>query len=201
MNEETVIWARPELAQREWRTARLLLRPWGALDLSAYAALNADPEVMAHFPDVLSQADSDAMARRCQSLIEARGAGVWAVQRLDTGEFIGHVGLHTPARNLPFAPCVEIAWRLARKHWQRGFATEAAQEALRIGFDELQLPEIVAFTTLGNLASQAVMVRIGMARDTQADFNHPALPHGHRLQRHGLWRLPAPAWREKPGRG
>ena len=88
MNEETVIWARPELAQREWRTTRLLLRPWRAQDLPAYAALNADPEVMAHFPDVLSKADSDAMAQRCQSLIEARGAGVWAVQRLDTGEFI-----------------------------------------------------------------------------------------------------------------
>ena len=199
MNEETVIWARPELAQREWRTARLLLRPWRAQDLPAYAALNADPDVMAHFPDVLSKADSDAMAQRCQSLIEARGAGVWAVQRLDTGEFIGHVGLHTPAGNLPFAPCVEIAWRLAREHWQHGFATEAAHEALRIGFAELQLPEIVAFTAMTNLPSQAVMKRLGMQRDPQGDFNHPVLPHGHRLQRHGLWRLPAQVWREVPG--
>lgn len=195
MNEEIVTWAQPALAQRAWRTARLLLRPWRAQDLPAYAALNADPEVMAHFPDVLSKADSDAMAQRCQSLIEARGAGVWAVQRLDTGEFIGHVGLHTPAGNLPFAPCVEIAWRLAREHWQRGFATEAAHEALRIGFEELQLPQIVAFTAMTNLPSQAVMKRLGLQRDPQGDFNHPALPHGHRLQRHGLWRLPAPVWR------
>ena len=195
MNEQSVPWARPELAQHQWRTARLLLRPWRAQDLPAYRALNADPDVMAHFPDVLSMAESDAMAQRCQSLIDARGAGVWAVQRLDTGEFIGHVGLHTPTADLPFSPCVEIAWRLASEHWQRGFATEAAQEALRIGFDELQLPEIVAFTAMTNLASQAVMKRLGMARDTQGDFHHPALPHGHRLQRHGLWRLREGEWR------
>ena len=191
------IWAQPALAKRQWRTARLLLRPWRAQDLPAYAALNADPAVMAHFPDVLSKADSDALAQRCQSLIDTNGAGFWAVQRLDTGEFIGHVGLHTPAADLPFSPCVEIGWRLASEHWQRGFATEAAREALRIGFDELQLPEIVAFTTISNLASQAVMKRLGMQRTLAEDFLHPALPAGHRLQRHGLWRLSARDWREQ----
>lgn len=192
-------WAKPELATREWRTPRLLLRPWRPQDWPAYAALNADPRVMAHFPAVMSRAESEAMARRCQALIDTNGAGFWAVQRVGTGEFIGHVGLHAPAPELPCSPCVEVGWRLAAAHWHQGLASEAAREALRVGFDELQLPAIVAFTALGNLRSQAVMQRIGMARDVGGDFDHPALPAGHRLQRHGLWRLPAAAWRAARG--
>ena len=179
-------------APARWPTQRLLLRPWHADDLAPFAALNADPQVMAHFPALRTRAESDAMAHGCQSLIEAQGWGFWAVQRQDTGEFIGFVGLHRPAANLPFAPCVEIGWRLARDHWRQGFAREAASEALRVGFEVLNLPEIVAFTALTNTPSQALMHSLGMARDAQGDFDHPALPDGHRLQRHGLWRMPAP---------
>ena len=175
-----------------WPTQRLLLRPWQADDLVPFAALNADPQVMAHFPALLTRAESDAMAQRCQSLIEAQGWGFWAVQRKDSGEFIGFVGLHRPSATLPFAPCVEIGWRLARAHWRQGFAREAASEALRVGFEVLHLPEIVAFTALTNTPSQAVMRSLGMVRDAQGDFDHPDLPAGHRLQRHGLWRMPAP---------
>ena len=45
----------------------------------------------------------------------------------ESGEFIGYVGLHTPAAQLPFSPCVEIGWRLAFEHWRKGLATEAAK--------------------------------------------------------------------------
>lgn len=79
-------------------------------------------------------------------------------------------------------------WRLARIHWGRGFATEAARAALRVGFERLALPEIVSFTAARNLRSRAVMERVGM-RNAQQDFEHPGVPEGNPLRTHCLYRL------------
>ena len=115
---------------------------------------------------------------------------------MQTGEFIGFVGLSVPRRaELPFMPCVEIGWRLAQAHWGRGYATEAARACLQVGFGPLALAEIVSFTSLINRPSRALMARIGM-RDSGEDFDHPALPEGSELRRHCLYRIargrPAP---------
>ena len=177
------------------RTARLQLRQWQPQDREAFAAMSADPEVMRYFPAPLTRAQSDAMADKCQALIAERGWGAWAVERIADQAFIGMVGLHIPQADLPFSPCVEVLWRLARHAWGQGLATEAAEAALTVGFDHLQLPEIVAFTTHSNTPSQAVMQRLGMERDTAADFDHPALPAGHPLSAHQLYRLPAQKFR------
>ncbi len=146
----------------EFDTGRLRLRQWRAADRMPFAALNADPRVMEFFPAPLDHIESDTMADRCQSLITERGWGFWAVEIKKTREFIGFVGLHTPDPDLPFSPCVEIGWRLAFCYWGKGFATEAARGALRVGFESLGLPEIVSFTAVGNLRSRAVMERLGM---------------------------------------
>lgn len=190
----------PELALRSWPTPRLVLRAWRASDLAPFAALNADPAVMAHFPALLTTAQSDAMARTCQQRLATQGWGLWAVERRDTREFIGFVGLNRPRAALPFAPCVEIGWRLARAHWRQGFAREAAREALRVGFAELDLSEIVAFTALANEPSQAVMRSLGMARDGRGDFDHPSVAAGHVLRRHGLWRMARADWLARQAR-
>ena len=173
------------------RTTRLHLRQWLPQDRDAFAAMSADPEVMRYFPAPLTRAQSDAMADKCEALIAERGWGMWAVERLADQRFIGFVGLHIPQADLPFSPCVEIGWRLARDAWGHGLATEAAIAALGVGFDRLQLPEIVAFTTQTNTPSQAVMQRLGMVRDAAADFDHPALPANHPLRAHQLYRLSA----------
>lgn len=167
-------------------TPRLHLRQWQPSDREPFAALNADPEVMAHFPAVLSRAESDALADRCEALIAQRGWGFWAVEEIESGLFIGFVGLHTP-EGLPFSPCVEVGWRLAASHWGRGLATEAARAALRFGFEQLDLAEIVSFTTLGNLRSQAVMQRLGMQR--VGTFAHPRVSTESGLREHCLYRL------------
>ncbi|OQW62861.1 MAG: GNAT family N-acetyltransferase [Nitrospira sp. ST-bin5] len=172
----------------EFDTERLLLRQWGDADPGPLAALNADPEVMKFYPAPLSRTESDAMANRCRSLIAERGWGLWAAEKKDTHEFIGYVGLHTPASELPFSPCVEVGWRLAAEHWGKGFATEAARGALRIGFESLALLEIVSFTSIGNIRSRAVMERLGM-RQTEEYFEHPAIPAGSPLRKHCLYRL------------
>ncbi len=172
-------------------TPRLRLRQWTAADRESFAALNADPEVMRHFPAPLTRAQSDAMAARIEALIAGRGWGFWAADSLEDGvpRFMGFVGLHTPAPDLPFSPCVEIGWRLARPFWGRGLATEAARLALRAGFEELDLEEIVSFTAVGNQRSRAVMRRLGMRECPHEAFDHPALPAGHPLRTHCLYRL------------
>lgn len=146
----------------ELETKRLRLRQWRLADRKFFAALNSDSRVMAFFPSLLTRADSDALADRCQSLIDERGWGLWAVEIKATQEFIGFVGLNTPSAKLPFSPCVEIGWRLAFHQWGKGFALEAAREALHFGFDGLGLQEIVSFTALNNIRSRAVMMRLGM---------------------------------------
>jgi RimJ/RimL family protein N-acetyltransferase len=168
-------------------TERLILRNWKPSDLEPWAALNADPEVMEHFPATLTRVESDAMAAVHQDLIARQGWGLWAVERREDGAFLGFTGLKAVPGGVPFAPAVEVAWRLARHAWGAGYASEAARAALAHGFEALKLPEIVSFTATVNLRSQAVMQRIGLTRREDLDFDHPALPKGHRLERHVVW--------------
>lgn len=171
------------------RTERLVMRRWRPSDRDGFAALNADPEVMAHFPAPLNRAASDAFLDKVDAALEANGFGLWALERIDTGEFIGFTGLNVPRFEAHFLPAVEIGWRLCRPVWGHGFATEAARRALRIGFEDYQLAEIISLTATGNAASRAVMRRLGMRHDPAEDFEHPAIPAGHRLRRHVLYRL------------
>lgn len=171
----------------EVETERLCLRQWRLAEHEPFAAMNADPRVMEYFPATLTRTESDAMAEHCQLLIEERGWGFWAAEYKATHEFIGFVGLHTPSAELPFSPCVEVGWRLAFSHWGKGFASEAAKEALRVGFHSLGLNEIVSFTAVGNRRSRAVMERLGMWES--GTFDHPHVPEGLGLRRHCLYRL------------
>jgi len=178
-------------------TPRLRLRQWRETDRGPFAALNADPEVMEFFRSVQSRESSDASIDAWQAELVARGWSNWALELRASGEFLGFTGLSVPRRALPFSPCVEIGWRLARRHWGQGYATEAARAALEIGFARLDLPEIVSFTTVGNRRSRAVMERIGL-RDTRQDFEYPGFPEGHALRRHCLYRLTRREWAREP---
>lgn len=175
------------------RTERLVLRQWRDDDRAPFAAMNADPEVMEHFPALLSRADSSHLADRIQNHIERTGFGFWAVEVAETGRFIGFTGVSVPSFDAPFMPAVEIGWRLARDAWGHGYATEAARRALAFAFDDLGLADIVAFTIPANVRSQAVMRRIGMTHDPAGDFDHPRIPEGHPTRRQMLWRVAAPA--------
>ena len=134
----------------EFRTERLYLRQWRSSDLAPFAQLSADPRVMEFFPNLLDRAASDALAERIEAKICDRGWGLWAAEIQATQEFIGFVGLNIPAITLPFSPCVEVGWRLDFPYWGKGYASEAAKEALRIGFEILNFDEIVSFTAIHN---------------------------------------------------
>lgn len=177
-------------------TERLILRPWRAGDLAPFAAINADPAVMEHFPAALGRDETAAMVKRLRRFMAERGFGWWAAEVPGVAPFIGFIGLGVPFFGAHFLPpgklVVEVGWRLARDHWGRGYATEGAHECLRFGFEDLGLEEIVSFTTTTNRRSQAVMQRLGMTRNPADDFDHPKLPPGHRLQRHVLYRKRCP---------
>lgn len=170
------------------RTERLILRPWRDEDLAPFAAMNADPEVARYFVSTLTPEQSDALARRAIEHFGRHGFGPWAVERAGTCDFIGFTGLSIPEFEAVFTPCVEIGWRISRKHWGRGYASEAARVAMDYGFEVLGLEEIVAFTVPANAASLRVMEKIGLVRDEAGDFDHPRVPEGHALKRHVLYR-------------
>lgn len=176
------------------RSRRLILRPWRESDLPQIARMHADPRVMEFMPACLDRAASDAVVARLQAGIEARGYGFWAVEVPGTADFIGFVGLNQPSFAAAFMPCVEVGWRLAHDYWGQGYATEAARIALRFGFQDLVLPEIVSFTAVINRRSQRVMQRLGMRQYQAEAFDHPALPEGDRLRRHVLYRLSRERW-------
>ena len=191
-------WAAPSLAAPvEPITARLKMRQWCAADRAPFAAMNADPAVMRYFAGLLGAAESNASIDAWQHGFEARGWSNWALERRDSGEFIGFAGLSVPRRTFSFSPCVEIGWRLTPACWGQGFASEAARAALQVGFEQASLDEIVSFTSLLNRPSRAVMQRIGMV-DSGQDFDHPALPDGSPLRRHCLYRLDRGLWAAQP---
>lgn len=176
-------------------TSRLLMREWRETDKAPFAALNADPDVMRHFPAALTQTESDAMVDRLRAGWETAGYGLWAVEVAVTGDFIGYVGLSSPSWEASFTPCVEVGWRLARPAWGHGYAPEAARVALAWGFANVALPhdEIVSFTTTGNANSRRVMEKIGLRHDSADDFDHPALPDWPE-RRHVLYRISRGEW-------
>jgi RimJ/RimL family protein N-acetyltransferase len=147
---------------------------------------------MRYFPSTLTREESDALAELFRAGIEERGWGLWAVEVVAGDPFIGFVGLNVPSFEAHFTPAVEIGWRLLRRAWGNGYATEAARAAAAYGFDEVGVHEIVSFTTVANAPSRRVMERLGMTHDPADDFDHPRLAEGDPLRRHVLYRLPAP---------
>jgi RimJ/RimL family protein N-acetyltransferase len=167
------------------------MRRWRPEDLDPFAAMNADPAVMEHFfAGVATREQTSDFIDRIEREFEERGFGLWAIEVRGRADFVGFVGLHEVQFEAHFTPAVEVGWRLAAAHWHRGYATEAARAAVAFGFDQVRLPEIVSFTNVANLRSQAVMERIGMVRDPLGDFEHPRVPNGHPIRPHVLYRFP-----------
>ena len=175
-------------------TDRLVLREWRDEDREPFAEINADPRVATFLSRTLDRAASDAFVDRIVAAWESDGYGLWAVERQADGGLLGFVGLAAPSFDAHFTPCVEVGWRFAPAAWGHGYATEGARAALRFGFEELELAEIVSFTVPHNLKSRAVMDRLGMTRDPSEDFDNPNLPEGHPIRPHVLYRLRRDKW-------
>ncbi|SFG27187.1 GNAT family N-acetyltransferase [Methylobacterium gossipiicola] len=176
------------------RDGDLVLRPWQAEDEAALAALSADRDVMRYFPSTHDAQESRAEARSFAHRFRVDGFGPWAVTVAGEG-CVGLVGGARVMRVMPFpggerpGETVELEWRLARPAWGRGLATRAARLALHDLFGRCGIAVVVAFTAADNAPSRRVMERLGMIADGR--FEHPALPPGHPLRTHLLYRLTA----------
>ena len=175
---------------RDWpeiRTERLLMRRWRDSDRAPFAAMNADPEVMRYFPAPQEHAESDRSIDRFEQRFDEQGFGLWALEVLVTGDFIGFTGLNPMPDGVPGAGEQEVGWRLARHAWNRGYATEAARVAIEVGLIRLGLPVIWSMTAVLNVPSQRVMQRLGMVR--YRVFDHPRVEVGHALRPHVVYRI------------
>ncbi|CAG6396047.1 GNAT family N-acetyltransferase [Streptomyces cocklensis] len=153
----------------ELETERLILRRWRDSDLPHLAAVNADPDVMRWIGDG-STWDEDRTRdgiRRMEALWEAESFGLYAVEIRATGELAGFTGLSVPLFLPEVLPAVEIGWRLGRRHWGRGYATEAAVASLRYGIRTRGLDRVISVAQTGNTASERVMHKLGMRLDRE----------------------------------
>jgi len=141
-------------------TARLLLREFRDPDLDAYAAMCADPEVMRYLSPtgaVLSREDAWRQMALFAGHWTLRGYGMWAVEEMESGRFVGRVGLHRPEG----WPDLELGWSLCREAWGKGYATEAARAAAEYAFRELRRTHLIHLILPGNTRSIRVAERLG----------------------------------------
>jgi RimJ/RimL family protein N-acetyltransferase len=147
-------------------TPRLSLRTFRGEDLPLYAALNADPEVALYLGGPLTREHSDDIAAWANHCYQEEGIGLLAVERRGDGAFLGMCGLH---HQESYPDDVEVGWRLAREHWGHGYATEAATAWLDHAFGTMDLPRVISITDRPNVRSLAVMRRLGMTFDHDAE--------------------------------
>lgn len=166
---------------------RLGFRNWIDADIPKMAAINADPEVMEFFPSLQDLSQTQAFIERMQRQYDEKGFTYFATDLLETGEFIGFIGLSVPTFEAEFTPCVDMGWRLDKKYWNNGYATEGAKRCLDYGLTVLQLDAIVAICPEINKRSEAVMEKIGMKKKFM--FNHPLLSDNARLQKCVLYQI------------
>jgi RimJ/RimL family protein N-acetyltransferase len=150
-------------------TERLTLRPWEEADRAPLAAMHADEEVMADYGGVLSRDESDAKFDRYVAAWRDHGFSRWSLSTRE-GAFVGYVGVMPIRPDHPAAPNVEVGWRLVRRAWGQGYASEAARASLADGFRRHGWDEVLSYTAPDNLRSQAVMARLGLAREPHRDF-------------------------------
>lgn len=165
-------------------TERLILRSWKPEDLPLFAAINKDARVMKFFPATLTEDETEAFYDRIQEEFVRKGWGLYAVELKDSGEFIGYVGLHEIGFEADFTPGVEIGWRLAADVHNRGYATEAAVEVLRLA-KSYGIRQLYSFTAVINKPSERVMQKTGMEKI--GEFDHPKLTADSPLCRHVLY--------------
>ena len=162
---------------------RVVLRAFRDDDIDNVAEMNADPLVMATIGPVADREASELLLRRVAAHHEEHGFGLWCIDL--EGECVGFCGLTRPW----FRDGVEIGWRLRSGFWGRGLASESARMVLDRAFGSLGLDEVISFTAASNTRSRRVMDAIGLLRDPDGDFDHPAIALGDPLRPHVLYRM------------
>lgn len=166
----------------EIETQRLLLRRWQKEDLDLFIQMNQDDEVMRYFPSKRTAAQTKEFYEKIIGEFSEYGYGLYAAEEKHSGEFIGFIGFHHAHMDVSFCPCLEIGWRLDKRYWGKGYATEGAKACLKHGFEKLDFDKIYSFTAILNKPSQRVMQKIRMKFEQY--FEHPEIAESHPLRPH-----------------
>jgi len=152
------------MAQPTLRTERLRLVPLADEHLELEVELDSDPEVMRHLTGrAATRAEVEqAHRRRIAAAHEVPGLGLWVGFAENT--FVGWWILQPPhGPDQPKVPGeADLGYRLLRRHWRRGYASEGARELIRYGFTDVGLNRILAQTMAVNAASRATMSAVGL---------------------------------------
>ncbi|APD07442.1 ribosomal-protein-alanine N-acetyltransferase [Flavobacteriaceae bacterium UJ101] len=156
-----------------FKSQRLGFRTWDLDDLADLYEMNQDDHVMQFFPKKYSEKDCENFIEKMNNQFKKDQYCYFAVDCLEKNEFIGFIGLSQQEFEADFMPSVDIGWRLKRKSWKKGYATEGAKQCLEYGFNQLNLKEIISIAPIINKPSESVMKRIGMHKIKE--FKHPLL--------------------------
>ena len=170
-----------------FRSERLGFRKWKDEDFDPFCRMSRDPQVMKYFLKTLDPKETEALIGRIKKQFDKRHYGLYAVDHLESKSFIGFIGFLYCDFEAAFTPCVEIGWRLDRRFWNQGLATEGAKACLSYGQKVLKFAEVYSFTALENRPSERVMQKIGLTKI--GEFNHPKVPQGHALEKHHLYHI------------
>lgn len=146
-------------------TPRLILRELIAADAAGMFELDSDPEVHRYLGNkpIAEMKQAEEVIKFVQTQYTENGIGRWAMVNKSTMEFMGWVGLKLNRDNQsPLPEYYDVGYRIIRKFWGQGFATEGAIASLEYGFNTLQLPEIFAAAHVLNQASNHILTKIGM---------------------------------------
>src|SRR5262245_38563203 len=174
------------------KTPHLLLNRWDDRHREAFAAMHADPDVMADLGGPIDQSESYRKFEQYRAAQREHGVSRWAIEQ-SNGAFVGYAGVMPRlSKDYPLGAHFEVGWRLVRGAWGYGYATASAKAGLHHAIREFGLGEITAYTSPDNWRSQAVMARLNSVRDASRDFTLQT-PIGRQWQ--GMvWVVPLGLW-------
>ena len=166
---------------------RLGFRNWKNTDANLLFEMNSDAAVMEFFPRKSTKKEAISFIDRMQTQYVKNGFCYFAVELLETTQFIGFIGLSEQHYKADFNPSIDIGWRLLQKYWHKGYATEGAKASLNLAFNGLILKKIIAVSPKINKGSIGVMKKIGMQK--VSEFEHPLLLDNERLKECVLYQI------------
>ena len=150
-------------------TSRLRLREFTENDIDNLMLINSDPQVMQYFSNTLDHAENGALLQQILARNKRDGTSFWAAELLQTSEFIGMIGLLQ--QTIDDAEELEIAYRVARKHWGQGYATEAALGCKEYAFNQLARDRVISLIRPVNIPSIRVAEKVGMKLEKMIMFH------------------------------
>lgn len=184
------------MAEFRHATDRLTLRDWREADWAEFWRTTNTPAVMRWLGGVADEAAWAAARARIEGYRREHGHTFWVLERKADGALLGFCGLKRSNQSGGPIGMMEVGWRLREDAWGQGYAKEAAAAALDLAFGSFGAEEVIALTVEGNTASWGLMLRLGMVRRPDLDFESAEFdPANPRIIVHAITRE---KWKNAP---